>query len=489
MQNLRFALTTRSCWRAYDDECEGCRCSGRAISPTCTDRMPGDRQHLGPECFTREVRRSTRRYREISAHLDQVRLPFTVDFQYLDRGIRIGGRWFPALKMRWVEGLGLNQFVEDRSTGPNCSANCWTCGRSWPGGCARPAWPTPTCSTATSCWCPCSGGQLALKLIDYDGMYVPSLAGRPSGEVGHPAYQHPHRLREGTYSGEVDRFSHLAIYCAVRCLKVGRRELWQRFNNGDNLLFRESDFRNPGESELFRTLWELPDRGRPGVGGSIGVGLRNTAGRSAAAGRGCCQRRRKGGAARRPPRAAVRAVLESKPKPKPPPIEKTSSVPPLPAITEPIAGQSGGSLALSMAAGKPLGDADGVHPPEPPVLDPNATAPPEVNEEMRSWVNWWLLIFLFGLFLKASGSFLKATGSLLRARTRDLFLFFLHLPSLVLRSVVNSLHTADRSLLSLVGEDNTILHSFLRLIVCMALVVAAWIVSQAFYSAFGSNME
>ena len=99
---------------------------------------------------------------------------------------------------------------------------------------------------------------------------------------------------------------------------------------------------------------------------------------------------------------------------------------------------------------------------------------------MRSWVNWWLLIFLFGLFLKASGSFLKATGSLLRARTRDLFLFFLHLPSLVLRSVVNSLHTADRSLLSLVGEDNTILHSFLRLIVCMALVVAAWIVSQAF---------
>ena len=103
------------------------------------------------------------------------------------------------------------------------------------------------------------GNQLALKLIDYDGMYVPSLAGRPSGELGHPAYQHPQRLREGTYSAEVDRFSHLAIYCAVCCLKVGRRELWQQFNNGDNLLFRESDFRSPGESSVFRELWKLPD--------------------------------------------------------------------------------------------------------------------------------------------------------------------------------------------------------------------------------------
>jgi hypothetical protein len=30
--------------------------------------------------------------------------------------------------------------------------------------------------------------NLALKLIDYDGMYVPELAGHPPGEIGHPAY-------------------------------------------------------------------------------------------------------------------------------------------------------------------------------------------------------------------------------------------------------------------------------------------------------------
>jgi formylglycine-generating enzyme required for sulfatase activity len=57
----------------------------------------------------------------------------------------------------------------------------------------------------------------------------------------------------------VDRFSHLVICCAVHCLTEGRRELWERFNNDDNLLFRESDFSRPQQSEVFRTLWNSPN--------------------------------------------------------------------------------------------------------------------------------------------------------------------------------------------------------------------------------------
>ena len=70
------------------------------------------------KCFTREVRGLQERYRTISAHLDQARLPFTVDFQYLEQGIRVGGQAFPALKMRWVEGQTLTQFVEEHLERP-----------------------------------------------------------------------------------------------------------------------------------------------------------------------------------------------------------------------------------------------------------------------------------------------------------------------------------------------------------------------------------
>ena len=111
-----------------------------------------------------------------------------------------------------------------------------------------------------------AGWPISLKLIDYDGMFVPALAQKKSGEVGHPAYQHPQRLKDGTYNAEVDRFSHLVIYTAVHCL-AHRPDLWDRYDNGDNLLFREEDFKAPADSPLFQELW---DQGRSEVRSLVG---------------------------------------------------------------------------------------------------------------------------------------------------------------------------------------------------------------------------
>jgi formylglycine-generating enzyme required for sulfatase activity len=95
---------------------------------------------------------------------------------------------------------------------------------------------------------------LALKLIDYDGMWVPALAGKKSGEVGHPSYQHPQRMREETYSLEVDRFSLLLVATALHALTVKGQALWEKFDNGDNLLFTEADLQAPTKSHLFLDL-------------------------------------------------------------------------------------------------------------------------------------------------------------------------------------------------------------------------------------------
>src|ERR1700758_4911344 len=45
------------------------------------------------KCFTREVPGLRERYLETSRHLQQAKLPFTVDFSYLEQGIRVAGRW------------------------------------------------------------------------------------------------------------------------------------------------------------------------------------------------------------------------------------------------------------------------------------------------------------------------------------------------------------------------------------------------------------
>src|SRR5262249_38692626 len=99
-------------------------------------------------------------------------------------------------------------------------------------------------------------GAYGLKLIDYDGMFVPALANSPSGEAGHPAYQHPWRAPGRVYSPDLDRFPHLVVATALEGLKAGGPAMWDKYDTGDNLLFIEADFKSPSSSKLMRELWQ-----------------------------------------------------------------------------------------------------------------------------------------------------------------------------------------------------------------------------------------
>ena len=225
------------------------------------------------KCFTREISARQERYRHIASSLEAARLPFTVPFAYLERGIQVHGQWYPAVKMEWVEGQTLNRFVEESLEKPKMLRQLlelWPklAGRLRDAGIAH-----ADLQHGNVLLVPTPDGKLALKLIDYDGMYVPALAGTQSGEMGHSNYQHPQRVQQHAYNADVDRFSHLVIYCAVHSLLVGRRELW-RFNNDENLLFREDDFRAPEESEVFQTLWKLGDASARSLVGRMALACR-----------------------------------------------------------------------------------------------------------------------------------------------------------------------------------------------------------------------
>ena len=212
------------------------------------------------KCFTRETPGLRERYAEISRHLRSAKLPFTVDFTYLDQGIRVRGHWYPVLKMEWVEGLTFNQFVAQHLDKP---ATLEALLQIW----ARMARHLRASGAAHGdlqhgnvLLVPDAGGKsLSLKLVDYDGMFVPALAGNPPGEVGHAAYQHPQRAREQTYSLEVDRFPVLLVATALSALKAGGRALWEKYDDGDNLLFTREDLEAPSKSRLFYELLKLDD--------------------------------------------------------------------------------------------------------------------------------------------------------------------------------------------------------------------------------------
>jgi hypothetical protein len=86
-----------------------------------------------------------------------------------------------------------------------------------------------------------------IKLVDYDGMYVPGLAGMRSNETGHPNYQHPHRM--GSHFGEhLDSFSAWVIHLSLLALAADP-ELWEQTSRGDEaLIFRKKDYDFPAQS-------------------------------------------------------------------------------------------------------------------------------------------------------------------------------------------------------------------------------------------------
>lgn len=212
------------------------------------------------KCFTRPVHDLRERYQQISRHLERQRRRFAVDFHYLPEGIRLRDTWYPVLKMHWIEGVSLNSFLAQHASHPVVLAQL---AQVW----FRLATELREARMAHGdlqhgnvLLVPGrSSSALVLRLIDYDGMWVPELANNPSEEVGHPNYQHPMRLDQGGADAEIDRFSHLVIYTALRAVQVGGRGLWDAHDNGENLLFREADFRQPRHSKLFASLLAFPE--------------------------------------------------------------------------------------------------------------------------------------------------------------------------------------------------------------------------------------
>ena len=202
-------------------------------------------------CFLRNVSGQQSRYEAISAHLAKTALPYFVGFEYLPQGIRVRGQRYPILKMAWVQGDSLAAWVAKNLSQPAALAQLANRWAEMMGDLQRAG---------------IAHGDLQhgnvlivngeLRLVDYDGMFVPVLAGQPSQELGHRHYQHPTRSATD-FDVDTDNFSAWVIYLSLMALSA-EPALWQRFDGGDEcLLFRRADFEHPDQSKLMMALTEL----------------------------------------------------------------------------------------------------------------------------------------------------------------------------------------------------------------------------------------
>ena len=213
--------------------------------------------------FTSRAEDRRERYAAISNYVRSRKLRFLVDFAYHESAIRHpSGKWYPLVTMEWVDGSVLFDWLRERCLQNDARAL----------GMAAKQWVELAGELAQA---RIAHGDLQhnnvmvtaagkLKLVDYDGMCVPSIEGRVNLELGVEPYQHPERGPDTKLSPDLDNFSELFIYVALRAL-AAKPQLWSEHieqPNGelyDKLLFRKSDFESPQQSSLIQELRQSAD--------------------------------------------------------------------------------------------------------------------------------------------------------------------------------------------------------------------------------------
>jgi hypothetical protein len=215
-----------------------------------------DGKRFAVRCFHKQGNDSTlaQRYEQIdrfvAAHPD---LGFMVDVQYDPTGITVLGRQFPTVRMPWVDGDPLGDWVDDHYDEPDlidAVRRGISSAVSTLGGIGVAHGDLQHGNIIV-------GPGESISLIDYDGMYLPELAPYGAAERGHPNYQHPTR-NDATYDQHLDTFSAYLIDLSLEAIALDP-DLWDTFGGGgQNLLFSATDFVDPDASDVFKALLNTP---------------------------------------------------------------------------------------------------------------------------------------------------------------------------------------------------------------------------------------
>ena len=237
-----------------DDHGEPYRSSGAfAVVFKMKDEQTG--KYYALKCFTEEQEGRAEAYRQISDELDMVDSPYITSVKYMEKELFVDSQCeedeFPVLLMDWVEGETMETYIA--ANYHNQSAMSMLCYRF-----GKMAVWLRTQSFAHGDITPDNiiirpDGSLAL--VDYDGMFVPSMKGCKSPTIGTKDFCHPLRTVVD-FDETIDDFSLASIALSLKAISMNST-LLDTYGASDRLLFSENDYRNPSNSKVISVLQEL----------------------------------------------------------------------------------------------------------------------------------------------------------------------------------------------------------------------------------------
>ena len=202
------------------------------------------------KCWQREISGLEKRLVETEKYLKTISLPYFVDFSFCKNGFKDdNGKFFPILRMDWVEGDTLTNFVLKNIGNQSKIKDI-----------AKQFLEMVQKLHANNIsHCDLQGGNIMVKqnddicLIDYDGICTPSLQNEKDNIAGLPGFQHP--FNKKTLGLKADYFSELVIYLSLLAFSEDKK-LAQNIDN-KKWLFSEDDLKKPDNSLIIKKLLKM----------------------------------------------------------------------------------------------------------------------------------------------------------------------------------------------------------------------------------------
>ena len=237
-----------------DDHGEPYRSSGAfAVVFKMQDKSTG--KYYALKCFTEEQEGRAEAYLQIADELDMVDSPYITSVKYMEKELFVDSQCeedeFPVLLMDWVEGETMEAYIAANYQNQSAmSMLCYRFGK-------MAAW-LRTQSFAHGDIKPDNiivRPDGSLTLVDYDGMFVPSMKGSQSPTIGTRDFSHPLRTVDD-FDEAIDDFSLASIALSLKAISMNST-LLDTYGASDRLLFSENDYRTPSNSKVISALQEL----------------------------------------------------------------------------------------------------------------------------------------------------------------------------------------------------------------------------------------
>ena len=213
------------------------------------------------KCFTKEQEGRAAAYKEIAKELKDISSPYIVSIQYLEKELFVDTNQtteteFSVLLMDWVDGIPLNKYIRQninesgllRQLSHNFKKlSLWLLSQPFAHGDLKP----------DNILVKQDG---SLVLVDYDGMYVPSMKGETIRELGSPDFQNPHKAAE-KFDENMDLFSIVSIFLSLSLIAIDS-DMLERFGAEDRLLFSVNDYLDVQKSKIFNYIPQIGKIGK-----------------------------------------------------------------------------------------------------------------------------------------------------------------------------------------------------------------------------------